>query len=73
MDSISLYRFPVRADQEKLVFMMSYYAIFLASSTPGDESATKSKVQGSSSADAPGDESATKSKVQGSSSAAAQS
>ena len=47
--------------------------LFFASSTPGDESATKSKVQESSSAAAPGDESATKSKVQESSLAAAQS
>ena len=52
---------------------MSYYAIFLASSIPGDESATKSKVQEPSSAAAPGDESATTSKVQEPSSATAQS
>ena len=47
--------------------------LFLASFTPGDESATNSKVQESSSASAPRDESAAKSKVPEPSSAAVQS
>ena len=47
--------------------------LFLASSIPGDESATNSKVQELSSASAPRDESAAKSKVPEPSSAAAQS
>ena len=46
---------------------------FLASSIPGDKSATKSKVQESSSAASPDDESATNSKVQEPPSAASQS